>query len=275
MNRAVLLLSSSVAPHSCTFLSLFSKTRTGLLIVLFSLLLNQNIFSQTKQTESFQQVWIAYNNQTRLSNKWGVWADIHLRTKEDFFSHLSSNIIRVGLMHYLNDDTKLTVGYAYISHFPQDNHGNITRPEHRPWQQLQWHSKFSKLRLMQFFRLEERFRRKILNENELAEGYNFNFRIRYNIFFAVPLSKNKFQPKSLAFVVNDEVHINFGKQVVYNYFDQNRFFLGFAYQVNKTDNIQFGYMNVFQQLAAGNKYRSIHAPRIFYFHNLDLRKKSG
>jgi hypothetical protein len=31
-------------------------------------------------------------------------------------------------------------------------------------------------------------------------------------------------------------------------------------------------MNLFQQLAAGNRYRSIHAGRIFYFHNLDLRK---
>ena len=294
MSPALLLLSSSVASHSCassslfniyyflqhpdfiggTIESLFSKSKTGLVLLLFSLLLNQNLFSQTKQTESLQQVWIAYNNQTRFSNRWGAWADIHLRTKEDFFSHLSSNIIRVGLTHYLNDDTKLTAGYAYISHFPQDNHGNVTRPEHRPWQQIQWHSKYSKLRLMQWFRLEERFRRKILNSDELADGYNFNFRVRYNIFFGIPLSKNRFQPKSLTFVVNDELHINFGKQIVYNYFDQNRFFLGFAYQVNKTDNLQFGYMNVFQQLSAGNKYRSIHAPRIFYFHNLDLRKKS-
>lgn len=275
MGPALILLSALVASHTGTFRSLFSIIKKVILFLLISFLMNENLFAQTKQTESVQQAWVAYNNQTRFSNKWGAWADIHLRTKEDFFSDLSSNIIRLGVMHYLNDDTKLTAGYAYISHFPQDNHGNVTRPEHRPWQQIQWHSKYSRLRLMQWFRLEERFRRKILDDDELAEGYNFNFRVRYNIFFAVPLSKNKFQPKSLAFVVNDELHINFGKQIVYNYFDQNRFFLGFAYQVNKTDNIQFGYMNVFQQLAAGNKYRSIHAPRIFYFHNLDLRKKSG
>ena len=67
--------------------------------------------------------------------------------------------------------------------------------------------------------------------------------------------------------------ISVGKQIVYNHFDQNRFFIGLSYQPNKTDNLQFGYMNVFQQLAAGNKYKSINAARIFYFHNLDLRKK--
>jgi hypothetical protein len=244
-----------------------------MLLCIFSLLFNSNSFSQTKQTETVQQTWFGYFNQTRFSNKWGTWTDIHLRTKEDFVSDLSQSILRFGLTYYLNDDTKLTVGYAYVSHYPADNHKNVTMPEHRPWQQIQWHSKYSKLRLMQWFRLEERFRRKILNDDELAEGYNFNFRIRYNFFSMFPLSKNKFQPKSLSFVVNDEVHINFGKQIVYNYFDQNRFFLGFAYHINKHDNLQVGYMNVFQQLAAGNKYKSIHVARVFYFHNLDLRKK--
>jgi len=47
--------------------------------------------------------------------------------------------------------------------------------------------------------------------------------------------------------------------------------VGFAYHINKHDNFQFGYMNVFQQLAAGNLYRSNHVARLFYFHNLDLR----
>ena len=126
---------------------------------------------------------------------------------------------------------------------------------------------------MQWIRIEERYRRKILNDSTLADGYNFNFRIRYNIFYEVPLSSKGFTRKSLAFVVNDEVFINFGKEIVYNYFDQNRFFVGLKYQTNKQDNFQLGYMNLFQQLASGNKYKDIHAARVFYFHNLNLRKK--
>ncbi len=244
-----------------------------LALLLLSCLLIQFSFSQTKQTEHVEQLWFAYNNQTRFSNKWGLWADFHLRTKDDFVKDFSQSIARVGLMYYLNDDTKLTAGYAYVSAYPAANQ-NVTVPEHRPWQQIQWHSKYSKLRLMQWFRLEERFRKKLLNPDELDDEYSFNFRLRYNIFFMVPLSKQKFQARSLSFVLNNEVHVNFGKQIVYNYFDQNRFFLAFAYHVNKTDNLQFGYTNVFQQLAAGNKYRSINGARIFYFHNLDLRKNN-
>jgi hypothetical protein len=236
--------------------------------------LTQVVFSQ-KQTTHVQQIWLAYFNQTRFSDKWGLWADFHLRTKEDFTDDLSSGIARVGLTYYLNDNTKLTAGYSYVNHFPADNHADISRPEHRPWQQVQWHTKYPKVRLMQYLRLEERYRRKVVSNDQLGDGYNFNYRLRYNFFFNVPLSRKAFAPKTLSFIANDEVHVNFGEEVVYNYFDQNRLFLGLGYHLNAHDHLQFGYMNVFQQLAAGNRYRTTHVIRLFYIHNLDLRKKAG
>jgi hypothetical protein len=267
---------AKIYPVRSGFRSMFDSLirNHGKIILLFtvSFFLTTVLIAQTKQTEHVEQTWLAYANQTRFSNKWGMWADFHLRTKEDLVNDLSQSIARVGLTYYLNDDTKLTAGYAYVSAYPVTNQ-NVTVPEHRPWQQIQWHSKHSKLRLMQWFRLEERFRKKLLNPDELDDEYSFNFRLRYNILLMVPLSKQRFQPGSLSFVINNEAHVNFGRQIVYNYFDQNRFFLGFAYHTNNRDNLQIGYMNVFQQLPAGNKYRSNNAARIFYFHNLDLRKK--
>ena len=240
--------------------------------LLFALVMLSGKVSAQKQVESVQQVWGAYFNQTRFSDHWGMWADLHVRTKEHFFTNLSQTIARFGLTYYVNDKVKLTAGYAYVNIFPADNHANISQPEHRPWQQVQWHTNSEKLRIMQWVRLEERFRHKIKNNDELADGYNFNYRLRYNYFMMIPLGKVRFAKNTLSAVVNDEVHVNFGKEIVYNTFDQNRFFVGFAYHVNKTDNIQFGYMNIYQQLAAGNKYRMVHVPRVFYFHNIDLRK---
>lgn len=226
-----------------------------------------------KSTETEEQLWFAYLNQTRLSKHWGLWADVHLRTKEDFATNFSQLIIRPGITYYLNDDAKLTAAYAFVNHFPADNHKNISQPEHRPWQQFQWHSKYPKLKLMQWFRLEERFRRKIKNDDELADGYSFNWRLRYNFLAQFPLNKKRFQPRTLSFALGNELFINFGKQIVYNYFDQNRFFAGFNFHVNKHDQLQLGYMNVFQQLPAGNRYRSLHTVRLFYFQNLDLRSR--
>jgi hypothetical protein len=240
------------------------------ILLLMSFLIQFQGFSQ-KQTTSTEQLWVAYFNQARLSNKWGTWVDLHLRTKEKFFTNFAHTIARVGLTYYINDNTRLTAGYAYINHFPSDNHANISRPEHRPWQQIQWNTRGQKVRLTHGIRLEERFRRKIKSHDELAVGHNFNWRVRYNFLAAFPLAKNSYAPKTWSFVVNDEILINAGKEIVYNYFDQNRFFVGLNYHLNAQNNIQVGYMNVFQQLAAGNVYKSIHAARLFYFHNLDLR----
>lgn len=244
------------------------------LLLLCMLFLVVNANAQTKQTEHRDQLWFGYFNQTRFTNKLGAWTDIHLRTREDFVNKFAVSILRFGLTYYVNDATKLTAGYAFVSHYPADAHKKITQPEHRPWQQLQWNTKYGKKRMMQWFRLEERFRRKILNDSTLAAGNNFNFKMRYNFFYDVPLSSGGIKPGAFSFVVNDEVHLNFGKQIVNNYFDQNRFFLGIKYQLSEHDNVQLGYLNVFQQLSAGNRYRSINAVRLFYFQNLDWRKRS-
>lgn len=227
----------------------------------------------SRQTTEEEQVWLAYFNQTRLTEKWGLWLDVHFRTTEHFIKEPSKAIGRLGLMYYLNDDLKLTNAYAFINHFPEDGHANVSQPEHRIWHQLQLHTKYGKVRTMQWLRLEERFRRNIKNDNKLADGYRFDWRIRGNFLLNIPLSKKGIVPHSFSAIVNDEIFVNLSKNNVYNIFDQNRFFVGLAYNFNTHANLQFGYMNVYQQLAAGNKYKNINSFRIFFFQNLDLRKK--
>lgn len=243
----------------------------GLLFICFA---PQLAKAQTKKTQTAEQIWLGYFNQTRFSNRWGAWLDLHYRTREDFFTGTSQTIIRPGITYYVNDVNKITAGYAYVrTHQPSSGKTLLVQPEHRIWQQFQWHTRYTKTRTMQWVRLEERYRRKIANDSTLGDGYNFNFRIRYNFLYQVPLTKKDTKAGGWSFILNDEVHVNFGKQIVYNYFDQNRFFIGLAYHVNNSDNLQFGYMNLFQQLSSGNQYRSINAARVFYFHNLDLRSK--
>lgn len=230
-------------------------------------------WAQAKKTiTDVQQVWVGYFNQTRLTDKFGFWVDLQLRTKDDFVNDLSVSLNRFGLTYYVTDNTKLTAGYAYIVAYPEDNR-KVSIPEHRPWQQVQWNTKYGKKRMMQWLRLDERYRRRLLNDSTLADTYSFNYKLRYNLFYDIPLSKKGIVPKAFSFVINDEIHINFGKQIVLNTFDQNRFYLGFKYQLSEHSNVQLGYMNLFQQLAAGNRYRSIHTARLFFFQNLDLRKK--
>ncbi len=235
----------------------------------------QTVTAQAKNIQHIQQSWLGGFNQTRITNHWGAWADVHLRTKEDFTNSISQSIVRVGATYYVHDKLKLTAGYAYVHHFPADNHKNIAQPEHRPWQQVQWHNNSSRFKLMQWIRLEERYRRKILNDDALADGYLFNWRVRYNIMAQVALGKRPFQKGTVALAFNNESMLNAGKQIVYNSFDQNRFFAGVHVYTSAHNWLQLGYMNLYQQTSSGKDYRMIHTARLFFFQNLDLRQKQN
>jgi len=243
-------------------------------ILLALMLCSCPIFAQTTRVvQDEEQLWLGYFNQTRLTDQWGIWFDTHFRTTEHFIKEPSRFLGRLGVMCYINDDLKFTNAYNYAHHFPEEGHANVAQPEHRIWHQLQLHTKYGKVRTMQWIRLEERFRRKIKNDNELADGYRFDERIRANILVNIPLSQKGIVPKTFSAILNDEIMVNLSKNNVYNVFDQNRFFVGLAYNIDSHSNFQFGYMNVYQQLAAGNKFRNINSIRLFYFQNLDFRKK--
>ena len=245
--------------------------RIKTLLILFLLIgLASPFQAQTpqKDVQDQEQVWLAYFNQSRLSKHWGAWLDLHAR-RVDWLDRWNTMIVRPGITYYVNDHVRITAGYAWVGHFPN---AETLRPEHRPWQQVLWTSRSKKLQTQQWVRLEERFNRKFDN-GELQEGHDFNFRVRYLLALLVPL-KGDYIQKGVPFLsFNDEVHLNAGKQIVYNYFDQNRLFLGIGYQFTKSLNAQVGYMNLFQQLPQGNRFNNNHVIRLFFFHNLDLRKQ--
>lgn len=218
-----------------------------------------------KQIENREMTWFGFFNQTRFTEKSGIWVDAHLRLNDDFINETHAILGRVGYTYYIADRTRLTVGHAY--QLQPGHHGTADVREHRPWQQIQWTERKKGFNMMQWFRFEQRFR------DQPTGDYTFsNFRMRYNISFTIPLNSKEVAAKTFFAFTNNEVFVNFGKKVVYNYFDQNRFFAGFGYQYGSHSNVQFGYMNVFQQLASGDVYVNTDAIRIFVFHNLDLRK---
>lgn len=230
----------------------------------------QQAFSQTKEFETEEQTWFGYFNQTRFTDKSGMWLDLHLRFTGNYVDNVALSIARAGYTYYLSDQVKLTAAYAYATRYSTTAGPDV--PEHRPWQQIQWTEKKNGFSLMQWVRLEERFRRRV-SAGELTDDYNFNYRIRYNMAFTIPLKGKQVVAKTPFIFANNEVMINFGKEIVYNHFDQNRAFVGLGYQFTSHLNAHLGYMYVFQQLASGNQYLHINAIRLFVFHNLDLRKK--
>jgi hypothetical protein len=224
-----------------------------------------------KEVHRREQLWFGYFNQTRVSNKFGFWLDVHYRQTEHFVNRPFQFLVRPALTWFIKDNLRFNAGYALVEHFPAKGL-NTTRPEHRAWQQIWWNQKYSGLVTLQWLRLEERFNHKISND-ALQPGYNFNYRLRYNLSFFIPLKGKELAPKTPFLAVMDEMFLNFGKKIVYNTFDQNRFFVGVGYQFTSHLNAQLGYMNVWQQEASGKTYMSTNAIRLFVFHTLDLRDK--
>ncbi len=64
----------------------------------------------------------------------------------------------------------------------------------------------------------------------------------------------------MQFLINDEVMLNFGKNITYNVFDQNRFFAGLVFQVNKHDQLHAGYK--FNRMTAEATYEICAASHI-------------
>ena len=228
-------------------------------------------YSQTKQFETRYETWLAYFNQTRFSNKSGLWLDVHLRLFDNFSERVGVTILRPGYTYYLSDQVRLTAGYAYVTFYSPGDNPNLH--EHRPWQQIQWFDKRSWYTQMQWLRLEQRFRQKFEN-GQWTGDYNFNYRVRYNFAMSIPLKGKVMGPKVPFIFLSDELHINFGKEIVYNYFDQNRLVVSGGYQFTRGLNLQVGYMYLFQQLTAGDRYVHDHALRIFVFQNIDWRSKN-
>ena len=245
------------------------------IITLLFLIIPCSVFAQTpppeKEIHNREQLWLGYFNQTRLSKRWGFWLDVHYRRTDKFVERPFQFLVRPAVTFYIKDNLRANAGYAFVNHFPAEGL-ETSRPENRFWQQIWWNQKYSSFTTLQWLRFEQRFVRKLAND-ELQDGYNFNYRLRYNISFFIPLKGKEMAAHVPFAAIIDEVFLNFGERIVYNTFDQNRFFLGIGYMFTAHLNAQLGYMHVFQQESSGASYWSTHAIRFFVFHTLDFRKE--
>ncbi|HZY79902.1 MAG TPA: DUF2490 domain-containing protein [Cyclobacteriaceae bacterium] len=244
-----------------------------ILFLIVFLLTSAVLYAQnpaTKAIHNREQAWVGFFNQTRFTNKWGMWLDVHYRMTDHFVDRPFQFLVRPAVTYFIKDNLRVNVGYTLAEHFPAKGL-TTTRTEHRAWQQVWWNQKYPGLATLQWLRLEQRFNQKVVNDVKVG-GYTETFRARYNFSFFIPLKGKELAPKTPFVALMNEVFLNFGKNVVYNTFDQNRLFLGFGYQFTSHLNAQLGYMNVYQQEASGNSYFSTHTIRLFFFHSLVLAR---
>lgn len=241
------------------------KNLSKVLALLFPLL----IFGQgaaKKDVNEQVQTWVSLNTLTKFSEHWGVVADAHIR-ENGFFESNNFYFLRGGFSYIPNASVSLTAGYAHMWLAPTKEGWSTYADENRIYQQAQLITKIGKVSVLQRLRNEQRWQEKMVNDEPSGEN-RFTNRVRYLASFTIPIFNDKKLP---LLVLSDELLIHFGKEVVYNTFDQNRLFIGIKQNITPKLSYDFGYMNVYQQKYTGYQYDMNHTIRLFFYLNSAIK----
>ena len=237
------------------------KYKLFFFFVLFTLFM----FGQTpvqKEVNHQIQSWISLNNNFKFNDHCSLLADFHLR-RNDFVNRDSFYFVRSGIAYLPSPKVLFALGYAHMWVAPTKPEWSTFGNENRIYQQIQLISKLGDLSILQRIRYEQRWQDIIITDDRTDEK-RFTNRLRYLVSFNISIFKKKAMP---SLVVADEILVHFGKEIVYNTFDQNRIFIGIKQTINPKLSFDFGYMNVYQQKYSGYQYDMNHTLRLFFYYN--------
>ena len=220
-----------------------------------------------KEVNEQVQAWTSLNTTSRISEKWAIIGDIHIR-RNNFMADPSFYLVRAAGQFAVLPNFTVAAGYAHMWIAPSRSDWQAFVNENRIYQQAIFVTRLGNVNLLQRIRNEQRWQQIIVDDKPTG-NWRFTNRVRYLISATIPVSKNKWIPKP---VVANEILYHFGKPIVYNTFDQNRIFLGIRQQVTNDLSFDFGYMNVYQQKFSGYQYDMNHTIRLFFYYTPDLRK---
>lgn len=220
---------------------------------------------------SYQNLyWTRYYNQLSLNSKLTWHNEVDMR--RFMVNSRLHHIIAHSHLHYkVFPNLDIALGATYSEQNPQfaDVTTNLSVPEFRMFQEVTSSLTFSKRVLLNHrFRLDERFIRKN-NGITLLEGNDFNFRFRFRPQLNIILSKLESKtPTNLK--ISDEIMVNFGGEILYNHFDQNRVYVAIEKGLSKNFSLEVGYLHWYQQRASGKDFFDRNILRITVLHKIKL-----
>lgn len=228
------------------------------------------VLAQTKSVNIQSQSWFSVNSVLKLSPRWGVVADLHMR-RNHFMADNSFYFARTGLQYSVDKNLSVAFGYGHLWNYPTAKGWHTVAHENRIYQQIQYSSKWKKVTILQRLRNEQRWQQKMVNDAYTGE-LRFTDRVRYLLSLTMPVSVNTKVP---SLVVANELCLQGGKEIVYNTFDQNRFFVGIREQLRADLAFDMGYMRVYQQKKSGFEFDRNHTFRLFFYYSPQLFTKKG
>ena len=221
------------------------------LFLTFALLFTLSTSAQTKQENTG---WFLFMNNTKLSDKWGFYADVQLRSG-DQWNNVRNFMFRPGITYYANASNEITLGYLLNNTYLHLNGAtDDVLNEQRIWEQYVYKHKLSTVSLSHRFRLEQRF------IDRMGRADLFSQRFRYFVRAIVPLRKGQQTfDKGIYAALQNEVFLNLQNkdQLNGNVYDQNRAYLALGYRLSKKLDIEAGYLNQAIKGAAENTMNNV------------------
>lgn len=194
-------------------------------------------------------VWFGLYTTYWLSDKWGYYGEYHLR-RSNFLDHMSKLYLRLGANYRPSSGLRLTLGvvnrYTWTDH-PEDPTEEAYVPEFRFWEQALFIEKYFGLKFYHQLRVEQRWRRSTSMEDPTYYYYN---RFRYKFLAYVPIFGDFLNRNSFFLCLYNEIFMQQGEKIQFNYYEDNRAYVGFGYGITDDIQLHFGYMKSFGQLDA-------------------------
>lgn len=197
----------------------------------------------TRANTNNSNAWLMYFGNHKLSPRIGIHLEAQFR-RYDFLSESQQLLLRTGIDYYTKGNNRITVGYAFIETYPYGDFAVANAfPEHRIWQQFLTTQTIGKIKLTHRYRLEQR----MLGNAATGEfsGGRYENRFRYMARVTMNVTSGE---KPVYVAVYDEMMINFGKDVAYNIFDQNRLYGALGLTLSKDIRLEVGYLYQLLQL---------------------------
>jgi hypothetical protein len=197
------------------------------------------------------------------ANGWYMYFGDHALPKSRFGVHLEGQwrradvalkwqqlLLRPALNFQLNKKVMLTAGYGFIdTHRYGDYPARERFPEHRFFEQAQITQRWKGLDWVNRFRLEQRHIR--------GFAPRYENRMRYMLRTNIPLKNKRYY-----IGLYNEIFYNWGHDVAFNVFDQNRAYVALGRNLKRQTRFEIGFMEQTLQQRNGRVFEHNHTLQV-------------
>jgi hypothetical protein len=212
------------------------------------------------QVDNNAHSWFMYFGDHPFGNsRWGAHLEGQWR-RANLGLTSQQILLRPALNFQLNKKVMLTGGYGFVETFRYgDFPARENFPEHRTYEQAQITQKFLGLDWQNRLRLEQR--------HILGYAARYENRFRYMLRTNVPINKQYYVG------IYNEVFYNFGKNVAFNVFDQNRAYIALGRNLKHQTRFEVGFMEQTVQHRDGKVFEHNHTLQFAIYSKMPFSRR--